>query len=54
MIRAALREYQARGFPNVQGWRNEALFEIVDFLNSLTKAAAFVRSAFITVSFTCC
>jgi hypothetical protein len=32
---AALKEYQARGFPNVQGWCSEALFEIVDFLNSL-------------------
>lgn len=31
----ALRDYQARGFTNVQGWCNEALFEIVDYLNAL-------------------
>jgi hypothetical protein len=35
LTNAPLREYQARGFSNVQGWCGEALFEIVDLLNSL-------------------
>jgi hypothetical protein len=29
ILQVALREYQARGLLNVQGWRNSALFEMI-------------------------